>query len=149
MFVRQAGLGDLDALSILFDQYRQFYGSQADLAGAHSFLTNRLNNAESVAFIAFDERGEAVGFTQLYPSFSSVSMGRIYVLNDLFVHPSTRRSGVGKMLLDEAARFAHQAGAIRLSLSTARTNHAAQRLYEKLGWTKDEQFLYYDFTLPT
>src|SRR5437763_3649222 len=103
--VRQAVFADLGALVPLFDAYRQFYGQASDLTGARTFLKERFELTQSVVFIA-EERDNAVGFTQLYPSFSSVSMARTFILNDLFVAPDRRRKGVGEMLLQAAAEFA-------------------------------------------
>ena len=149
MKINKATSADIGALSSIFDEYRQFYGQGSDLKGASSFLTERIINGESTVFWMADENGKARGFTQLYPSFSSVSMGRIYVLNDLFVRPEYRGKGLAHELISMAANFAKEAGAIRLSLSTAKTNAAAQALYVKMGWKKDEHFISYDFSLPT
>ncbi len=139
--IRQAALTDIDALSVLFDGYRQFYGRESDVAAAKQFLVDRFGNGESVLFIAHDG-SEPIGFTQLYPSFSSVSLGRIYVLNDLFVNELGRRKGVGAKLLAAAADFARTVGAIRLTLSTSNTNTTAQALYEAEGWERDDDFFY-------
>jgi ribosomal protein S18 acetylase RimI-like enzyme len=141
--VRQAVLADLGALVPLFDAYRQFYGQASDPARAKTFLRERFEHTQSVVFIA-EERDNAVGFTQLYPSFSSVSMARTFVLNDLFVAPHQRRKGVGEMLLQAAAEFARNVGAVRLTLSTAVTNAAAQALYESAGWRRDDKFYVYN-----
>ncbi|QPI48649.1 GNAT family N-acetyltransferase [Massilia antarctica] len=139
--IRQAVLADLDALSVLFDGYRQFYGRESDVAAAKRFLSERIDHAESVLFIAH-EGSDPIGFAQLYPSFSSVSLGRIYILNDLFIHESGRRKGVGAGLLSASIDFARTAGAIRLALSTANTNTKAQALYEAQGWERDDDFFY-------
>ncbi|MDM5178934.1 GNAT family N-acetyltransferase [Massilia sp. DJPM01] len=141
MDIRQAGLADLDALSVLFDGYRQFYGRESDVPAAKKFLSDRIQHAESVVFIAH-EGADPIGFVQLYPSFSSVSLGRIYILNDLFVNEAGRRKGVGAGLLAASIEFAKSAGAIRLALSTANTNTSAQALYETEGWERDDDFFY-------
>ena len=140
--VRQATLADLDALAPMFDGYRQFYGQSANLPAARRFLLERFNHGQSALLIAHDGT-DAAGFTQLYPSFSSVSMARIFILNDLFVEHHHRQKGIGTMLLDAAARYAQTLGAIRLSLTTAHTNKTAQAVYEAAGWQKDEVFLTY------
>lgn len=144
--IRQAVLADLDALSVLFDGYRQFYEQDSDVAAARQFLTERFNHGESVLFIAHDG-GEPIGFTQLYPSFSSVSLGRIFIVNDLFVSESARGKGAGSQLLSAAVQFAKAVGAIRLALSTAHTNTTAQALYEAKGWKRDDDF-FYVYPLP-
>lgn len=142
--VVQAGLQHLDELAVLFDSYRQFYRQASDITEAKAFLHERLTRGDSVVFIAFLD-GEPAGFTQLYPSFSSVSASRIWILNDLFVTEEARRSGVAKALMERAATFGKAAGAARLTLTTEVTNENAQALYEALGWEKDTSF--YTYTL--
>ena len=141
MVIRQATIADLDALVPLFDAYRRFYGRESDPAGARAFLRDRFVHQQSVIFLARADDGAAVGFTQLYPSFSSTAMARIFVLNDLFVAPGARRRRVATLLLDAAADHAAATGAVRLTLSTAVDNAAAQSLYRANGWERDEQFL--------
>jgi GNAT superfamily N-acetyltransferase len=145
--VRQAVLADLDALVPLFDGYRQFYGCPSDLQAARDFLLARFNHGESVLFIAH-QGAMPIGFCQLYPSFSSVSLARTFVLNDLFVHELVRRKGVASKLMFAAIEFAKSVGAVRVSLSTAITNATAQALYQSAGWKRDEQFFVYHFTIP-
>ena len=141
--VRIAGLPDLDLAAALFDGYRQFYGRSSDEAGARTFLRERMAGKEFVLFLAEGD-GSAVGFAQLYPSFTSTGMARIWILNDLFVAPGHRQKGVASRLLETAAAFCKETGAVRLSLSTAVTNLAAQALYERHGWKKDAEFLHYN-----
>ena len=144
--VHQATIKNLDTVANLFDAYRQFYGKSSDLEAARKFLLERFNHGESVIFIAY-EGNESVGFTQLYPSFSSVSMARIFVLNDLFVTPHGRQKGVAAHLLQAATEYAKATGAVRLLLSTATTNLIAQATYEATGWLRDKQFVHYNFEL--
>lgn len=144
--VRQAVLSDLEALTPLFDAYRQFYGCNGNLGAVRDFLSARFNHGESVLFIA--QEGKAtVGFVQLYPSFSSVSLARTFILNDIFVPEQWRKRGVGSLLIAAAVEFARSMGAARLSLSTAITNSTAQALYQSAGWKRDEQFFYYHFAI--
>lgn len=146
--VRQATPDDLEAVAELFDQYRQFYRRPSDLAAARAFLANRLQNGDSIIFVVQAEPGGAlVGFTQLYPMFASLSIGRAYVLNDLFVSPVARGLGLGRFLLERAAEFGRETGARYLELSTETTNAAAQRLYEKLGWVRETAFYHYSLDL--
>ena len=143
---RQAVLADLALIAPLFDGYRCFYGKDPDLTTAHAFIAERLMLRESVIFLALDEAGNALGFTQLYPSFSSVSARRIWILNDLFVTSQARGRGVGKALLDAARQYAIQTGAKRLALSTAHDN-PAQKLYESQSYVRDTGFLHYELEL--
>ncbi|HLK68169.1 MAG TPA: GNAT family N-acetyltransferase [Bryobacteraceae bacterium] len=144
--VRQGTAGDLELLVPLFDAYRQFYRQPSDPERARRFLSEHFEHRSSVIFLAF-QSGVAIGFTQLYPSFSSLSMARTFILNDLFVSPEARRSGTGEALLTAAANYARQSGAVRLTLSTELTNTTAQSLYEKAGWKRDTAFYVYQLTL--
>ncbi|WP_417378427.1 GNAT family N-acetyltransferase [Gimesia sp.] len=146
IFIRQAVLADLDVLVSLFDAYRQFYGRPSDVIAAREFLLDRFQHGESVLFLAF-QADTPVGFTQLYPSFSSVSLARTFILNDLYVTPEGRRQGIATQLLAAAVDYAHSVNAIRLSLSTEITNETAQALYLSAGWKQEEQFLVYHLTL--
>lgn len=145
--IRQATVADLDRLAPLFDAYRQFYGKPADPALARDFLLERFRHNQSVLFLAVDGNGAGLGFTQLYPSFSSVSVARTFILNDLYVSPPARRSGVGAGLLQAAADYGRAVGASRLSLSTAVDNDFAQALYATQGWVRDTQFHAYTLAL--
>jgi GNAT superfamily N-acetyltransferase len=139
----RATIGDLDDLVPLFDGYRQFYGQRSDPAGAREFLRERTEHDESVVYLAYTGAREAAGFTQLYPSFSSVSLQPLWILNDLFVQSNARRGGVARALLERAKQHAVDTGAKGLVLSTGVTNKKAQALYESCGWRRDDEFFQY------
>ena len=142
--IDRATLDDLDELAELFNLYRVFYGQSDDLEGARRFLRERLANDESAVFVAsLDREQHRVGFTQLFPSFSSIRMFRVWILNDLFVHPEARKRGVARALMDAARAFAVDSGGKRLEVVTATENHAAQSLYESLGYERVEGFIEY------
>jgi len=145
--VRLAAGGDLDALAALFDAYRQFYRQAPDLPGARAFLAARLAHRQSIVLLAEDGQGAALGFAQLYPSFTSTGMEPILILNDLFVMPEARGRGVGSALLQAAAEHGRAAGAARLTLKTAVDNLPAQGAYAANGWMRDEAFYSYDLRL--
>lgn len=142
MTVRQAVLSDLGELTILFNQYREFQGQPGDLRAARAFLQARFDHGESVVFIAHEGHA-AVGFAQLYPGYSSVSLARVFVLNDLYVHESGRRKGVASGLLAAVESYAWSLGAVRVTLNVARSNAPGQALYKAQGWSQDEQFYMY------
>ena len=145
--VRQATIADLDQLTPLFDAYRQFYRKASDLNLARRFLLERIERNQSTIFLATSPDGPAVGFTQLFPSFSSASAAPILILNDLYVQPEARRAKVGSLLLAAAAGFARAVGAVRLTLSTEITNEGAQALYESQGWERQTDFFVYTLNL--
>ena len=141
---RQAESRDLDAIAALFDAYRQFYEMPADLALARRYLDERFQRRESVIFVAENEDGDIVGFTQLYPAFCSVLADRTFVLYDLFVTPAARGTGAGRALMETAEAYARAQGAARLQLQTAKTNTIGQSLYESCGWKRDDLFYVYE-----
>lgn len=145
--IRLAALPDLAAVAALFDAYRQFYEQPADAGLALHFIGERMRRQESVILVA-QAVGTLVGFCQLYPSFCSVIAQPICTLYDLYVAPQARQTGAGRALMQAAHAHAQQNGFARLDLSTARSNHKAQALYESLGWVRDEVFLYYNKAIP-
>lgn len=143
----QADLQHLDIIAPLFDSYRQFYRQAPDLPKARAFIEARLAEDESVIFLALDDEGNGLGFTQLYPSYCSVEAQHVWILYDLFVAPQARRKGVAKLLMDEAQALGIESGAAWLKLDTAITNIPAQTLYESLGWEREEEFYAYFFPI--
>jgi ribosomal protein S18 acetylase RimI-like enzyme len=141
--IRRAAMPDLPRIAELFDAYRQFYREAPDPDGARSFLRERLQAGDSVVLIAERDR-RFLGFVQLYPSFSSTSMKRLWTLNDLFVAPAHRRAGVGRALLAAAEDFARAMAGKGLVLATQKTNTIAKALYESCGWKLDDVFDHYD-----
>ena len=143
---RIATADDLDPLTLLFDQYRQFYGCTPDLGAAGDWLATNIQQNRSVIFVALADT-EMLGFTQLYPALCSVELVDYFVLYDLFVAESARRKGMGRALMNAAREWAAQQGAARLDLETARDNNAGQALYRSLGYQVDEVFLKFSLDL--
>jgi ribosomal protein S18 acetylase RimI-like enzyme len=142
MEIFRANIEHLQDVSELFNQYRVFYKQSSDIEAAKVFLRERFQKHDSIIFVARDNE-LIVGFTQLYPSFSSVSMKRAWILNDLFVDEAFRKKGVAKLLMGAAENFARETKSIRIVLSTQISNMAAQSLYESLGYIKDKDFCHY------
>ena len=144
--IKRADAADAAKLAPVFDAYRAFYGETGDATAAERFLRDRLDNNESVVYFAVlggaAPTSEPIGFTQLYPSFSSVSLCRAWILNDLYVAGSARSLGVGRALMRRAIDHCREAGAGQLWLQTDLTNATAQRLYEAVGMTRKEIFEY-------
>jgi ribosomal protein S18 acetylase RimI-like enzyme len=144
LIIKMGTIENLDEIAILFNEYRIFYGQKSDLEGARTFLFDRFEHRESIIFIAIESQfNKLIGFTQLYPSFSSVSMKRSWILNDLYVLEEYRKQGVAKQLMAAAETFAKQTKAKGLGLSTAISNVRAQRLYDNSGYKRDNEFYHY------
>lgn len=135
----------VDIVAELFNQYRVFYNQKDNLESCRHFLRERIENRESVIFLSFEEGEEGItplGFTQLYPIFSSVSLKKHWLLNDLFVTEKARRKGVGENLLHHARQLAEETNAKGMTLETSDDNYNAQKLYEKFGFEKHSEFHY-------
>ncbi|GGG47111.1 N-acetyltransferase [Croceivirga lutea] len=139
--VYKASIESIDKIVPLFDAYRVFYEQDSNLESCRNFITNRLRQNESVIFLA-EINKEVVGFCQLYTTFSSVSLEPFYILNDLYVAKAHRNKGVAHSLLQAAKELCIAKNYKGLALETA-LNNPAQKLYEKLEWKKDLEYLHY------
>lgn len=144
---RKANLDDLDQLSELFDQYRTCYNKSSDVAGAKVFLKSRLDNGDSKIFVAVDN-GKLVGFTQLYPLFSSTRMKNYWLLNDLFVNEDHRGNGHSKALIEEAKNLCRSNNACGILLETDKTNDIGNQLYPATGFDHYTHANFYEWTNP-
>lgn len=146
--VIKAGLNELDLVAILFDKYRVFYKQSSNVEQGRRFIQERMKSNQSLIFLAIENQENDVkplGFVQLYPSFSSISMKRLWILNDLYVDESGRRKGVAKILMKKAKEYATETGAKGLKLETEDDNFNAQRLYESIGYERDNRYHYHFF----
>lgn len=142
--IQQTNINDIEDLEVIFSLYLKFYEVESIRDDNITFLKERVQNSESVIFTAKKD-DEIVGFTQLFPTFSSASLKKVYILNDLFVLENYRNQGIAKLLIHQVIEFAKENNCARVSLSTAR-NNPAQFLYEKLGF-KESSFKFYNYNL--
>jgi len=143
MYVKKATLTDLDELVSLFDRYRLFYKMPSDETSCRNFLQKRLERNESVIYIAFSENHEAIGFTQLYPLFSSTRMKRLWLLNDLYIKINGRGKGYGEALIQKAKSLCRESDSCGMMLETDIDNFAANNLYKKTDFALDKNHNYY------
>ncbi len=148
MRIVQATLEHLDLLTPMFIKYREFYGELALPDSSRKFLENRLKRKESVIYMALaDDEDRLLGYCQLYPSFSSLSLKRVWILNDIYVAEDARRQLVADRLLQTAKKMAKDTNAIRLRVATSQNNLAAQKTYESIGFREDTVFKNYTLEL--
>lgn len=147
---RKANIQDLDQLTNLFDQYVVFYKKPSNYEKHYSFLKERIKKNEAVIFVAFDEENpnKLNGFVLNYITFSSLALNKILILNDLFVDTSARKKGIGEQLILDTVAFAKEIGSKDIRLRTAKNNVAAQKLYHKMGFVREDFLFSYDLTLP-
>lgn len=137
MEILQATMNELEELTVLFDEYRQFYGIESDVSSAKAFLQLRMALKESIIFVIV-ENGNTIGFAQLYPTFSSIALQRAYILNDIYVKEDARGQGVGKALMEKVFQYCEQQYARYVTLQTATDNVHARKLYENLNMKQDQ-----------
>jgi GNAT superfamily N-acetyltransferase len=140
--IDQATIEQLKDVAFLFNQYRIFYRQPSDLDSAQKFIRERLQQQDAVILLAM-ENEQPVGYTQLFPSWSSVSMERIWILNDLFVLQNKRNQGIAKALMKKAEDHAKSTQAVRMILATEVTNKIGQNLYESMGYRQFDDFYHY------
>ncbi|MDE3738180.1 MULTISPECIES: N-acetyltransferase [Pseudomonas] len=145
MRIVQATLEHLDLLTPLFVKYREFYGELPFPESSRKFLEKRLSRKESVIYLAFpdDDDTRLLGFCQLYPSFSSLSLKRVWILNDIYVAEDARRQLVADRLLQTAKKMARETNAVRMRVSTSVSNEVAHKVYESIGFHEDTEFKSY------
>jgi len=145
MRIIKATLEHLDLLAPLFVKYREFYGELPYPDSSRDFLEKRLTRDESVIYLAMpiDDDRKVLGFCQLYPSYSSLSLKRVWILNDIYVAEDARRQLVADHLMRAAKKMAKDTQAVRMRVSTSANNEVAQKVYESIGFREDTQFKNY------
>ncbi|MCB0670111.1 MAG: GNAT family N-acetyltransferase [Saprospiraceae bacterium] len=146
MKIEVAGVNHLNELTRLFEAYRIWYRMPPDLEGSRKFLNERLSRNESIVFSAFDKEERMVGFTQLYPLFSSTRLGRLWLLNDLFVNPDQRGQGISLLLIERAKRLARETNAVGILLETEKSNQIGNQLYPRTEFHLESGSNFYFWT---
>jgi ribosomal protein S18 acetylase RimI-like enzyme len=145
--IEAALIAHLTELSRLYIAYRVFYGEAPDEERAEAFIRDRVTQSSGRYFLAWNDNS-AIGFMHLMPSTNTLAMRPIWFLEDLYVDVAARGLGVATALLNHAEEFARSTGAERLTLATAHDNLAAQQIYKRLGYVREEHFLYFHRLLP-
>lgn len=143
MICRKAQTNDLDQLVEMFESYRKYYKQNPAKNEALKFLTERMNNNESVIFLAENDENQLMGFTQLYPLFTSTRMKRTWLLNDLFVNANHRNKGVARALIDKAKELVIETNAFGITLETEVSNDPGNHLYPLVDFKLDQEHNYY------
>ncbi|REH01171.1 GNAT family N-acetyltransferase [Flavobacterium aquicola] len=146
---RKANIQDLDQLTNLFDQYVVFYKNPSNYEKHNAYLKERIENNEAIIFVASEDENpdKIIGFALIYVTFSSLALNKILILNDLFVDPSVRKKGIGEKLIAQTEAFAKELGSKTIRLRTAKSNNAAQKLYHKMGFVREDYLYSYDLTV--
>ncbi|HHF2973665.1 TPA: N-acetyltransferase family protein [Vibrio diabolicus] len=145
MEFREARIEDLEQLSKLFHSYRQLsvsIDSTATESESSDWIASRLNDGSGVFLLAIAKE-QVIGFVTLYQGFSSVSLKKYWVLNDLYVSTNARGTGLGRALMEFAETYAKSTHAKGIELETSLDNVVAQSLYEDLGYLENTKYKQY------
>jgi ribosomal protein S18 acetylase RimI-like enzyme len=123
-------------VATLFDEYRQAFGYASSRAAGLEYIRGCVAGGEVAVFTACYESRllEPLGFTMLYPSFSSVQLRRTWQMQDIFVVPRARRCGIARALMEHVIKFARQQGAQHITLLSRIENGPASSLFSSLGF---------------
>lgn len=147
MTIKNCSEADVPTLSILFDEYRMFYGYESDIEESRKFLSRNLGHNVSSIFMLSDDVHGPCGIAQIYPAICSLEMKEYFYFSDLYIRQNARRNGYGRKLILHIIEFCKSKNAVRLSLDTASINHSAQSLYKSLGFIREDEFVTYDLAL--
>ena len=139
-------LNDLESLAEIFNAYRVFYHQEPNIDLARKFIHERITQKDSKIFIKKDELNNILGFIQLYPTFSSVSAGKAWILNDLYVHEVNRRQGIAEELMQHVIQFGQNTNAKYLALETHFDNVPAQTLYKNMGFIEQDKTKLFEYS---
>ena len=139
---------DIEALLPLMGRYCDFYGVPSEdaslVAMSRALIADNLR--EGLQLIARGDDGRAAGFATIFWSWSTLAAARVGVMNDLYVEPGARGSGLADELINACVERCRQRGdVISLNWQTAKDNLRAQAVYERVGARRSE---WVDYSLP-
>ena len=147
MIIRKAELSDVKELTKLLSEFRAFYHQESNPDELQAFIKNRIKNRDSVIFVAA-QNNELVGYAQLFPSFSTIKLSEIWILNDLFVLKSFRGKGVASEIINTVLRYAEMGQRRQVWLLTGSDNKHAQQFYNRKGFI-NTKFKHYVYNIQT
>lgn len=141
--IRRTTRHDRAEMIRLLKAYLDFYQREhpADEQLHHLLDTLEQQPQRGLQFLA-EQDGRAVGFATLYTTFSTLRAQEAMVLNDLFVEPETRGTGVGHLLFEACRQHVEANGYAFLEWVTAPDNLTAQRFYEQHGASRSPWLVY-------
>jgi GNAT superfamily N-acetyltransferase len=121
----------------LWDGYNAFYGRAGDTALAPEITGmtwERFFDAyEPVHALVAESEGRLLGMTHYIFHRSTIAIGPVCYLQDLFTAEAARGKGVGRALINGVYEQARLAGSQRVYWLTHETNGPAIQLYDKVA----------------
>ncbi len=143
------GEADLEDLLPLLRGYCDFYevapSDDALLAISRALIADPEREGMQLIARETGRPPRAVGFATLYWTWQTLNAARLGVMNDLFVADEARGTGLADRLIAACRERAASRGARELAWQTAKDNHRAQKVYDRIGGSKSE---WLDYSLP-
>ena len=142
--ITRVGEEDLEELLPLLRAYCDFYEASPSDEALLALARALIADSEGVQLIARAPDGSAVGFATVYWTWQTLNAARVGVMNDLFIASGARGSGLADRLIAACRERAAEHGARELAWQTAKDNHRAQAVYDRVGGARSE---WYDYSL--
>ena len=131
---RQATVADMPLIAALIRGLAEYEGLSHAVRMDEAVLERHLFGPRPMAEVLIGEcDGRPSGFALFFHNFSTFEGHPGVWLEDLFVVPEARRSGLGRKLLGEVARIAVERGCARMEWSVLDWNMMAINFYRSLG----------------
>jgi GNAT superfamily N-acetyltransferase len=144
------GEDDLDDLLPLVRAYCDFYEVAPPdddlLALSRALIADPEREGVQLIARGSGPGGPAVGFVTVFWTWSTLSARRLGVMNDLYVAEGARGSGVAEALIEACRAQCRARGVPRLAWQTAKDNHRARKVYDRVGGERAE---WLDYEIPT
>jgi GNAT superfamily N-acetyltransferase len=135
--VRAVELSDFAQWKALWAGYNAFYGRKDNTALPEEISQRTwdrfFDESEPIHALVADQAGQLLGIVHYIFHRSTITLGPVCYLQDLFTMESTRGKGVGRTLIEEVYRRARAARCDRVYWHTHETNAIARRLYDSVA----------------
>lgn len=141
--ITRVGVADLDELIPLMRGYCDFYEVSPTDGALRALALTLIERPDTsgVQLIARED-GEALGFATIFWSYSTLAACAIGVMNDLYVAPEGRGSGLGAELIRACEAECAARGVEILEWETAPSNARAQSVYDRFDAARSEWVTY-------
>ena len=148
--IRSATAEDAEAIGELakeFVDYLRALGDTVDIQfDAEAYLRDGFGPNPAFSGLVAERDGKILGYLLYHPGYDVDDVTRTLYIIDLYVREQWRRQGVGRALMEEAAKICRRLGGTQLFWSVYVRNKPAFAFYESLGarYTQDLKFMRLD-----
>jgi GNAT superfamily N-acetyltransferase len=137
LLIRGVQRSDFTEWKPLWDGYNAFYGRTGDTALLEEITaitwSRFFDPYEPMHALVAERSGRLFGLAHLIFHRSTISLGPVCYLQDLYTSASARGEGIGRALIEEIYRYAENGGCSRVYWQTHETNVTAMKLYDNVA----------------